>query len=373
MNSTTRFTLLDHFSILPDPRKTNHSRIRHELLDIIIIAILAVICGADSWVEIAAFGRKKEKWLKRFLKLPNGIPSHDTFGRVFSLLDPTAFERCFSAWVKTVRKKMKGEIVSLDGKSARRSHGKLEKPLHLVNAFAAESGMVLGQRKVDGKTNEITAIPELIDMLYLKGCIVTIDAMGTQGWIVEKIIEKKGDYVLAVKGNQERLMEDIIRSFETPAILHASDSCKTSKSAHGRDEIRECFVTEELGGIRDRDRWDGLRSIAKVTCTRTVDGRTSVESRYFISSLAPDAEELLKAVRSHWKVENTLHWSLDVAFREDESRVRIGHAGQNLALVRKLALNLLRNEKTAKGGLKAKRLQAGWDDEYLLTVLGVGV
>ena len=345
--------------------------VRHELLDIVIIAILAVICGADSWVEIAAFGREKEKWLKQFLKLPNGIPSHDTFGRIFSLLDPRAFERCFLAWVKTVRKQTKGEVIAIDGKSARRSHKNGEKPLHLVNAFAAENGMVLGQRKVDGKTNEITVIPELLEMLYLKGCIVTIDAMGTQGWIVKKIIENKGDYVLAVKGNQGRLLEDIVRSFDTPTIRHASDYCKTSESAHGREEVRECWVTEDLGGIRDRERWDELKSIARVTSTRTAGGKTSFESRYFISSLPPDAEELLEAVRSHWKVENTLHWSLDISFREDESRARIGHAGENLALVRKLALNLLRNEKTAQGGVKAKRLQAGWNDDYLLTVLGV--
>ncbi len=191
MSSNRRITLIEHFSILPDPRKTDHGMVRHELLDIVIIAILAVICGADSWVEIAAFGREKEKWLKQFLKLPNGIPSHDTFGRIFSLLDPRAFERCFLAWVKTVRKQTKGEVVAIDGKSARRSHKNGEKPLHLVNAFAAENGMVLGQRKVDGKTNEITVIPELLEMLYLKGCIVTIDAMGTQGWIVKKIIETK--------------------------------------------------------------------------------------------------------------------------------------------------------------------------------------
>ena len=370
MSSDKNISLFEHFSVLSDPRKTDHNRIRHELLDIIIIAILAVLCGADTWTEIAEFGRKKETWLKQFLKLPNGIPLHDTFGRIFSILDPTAFERCFFAWVKTVRKKTKGEIVAIDGKSARRSHKNGEKPLHLVNAFATANGIVLGQRKVDGKSNEITAIPELLDMLYLKGCIVTTEAMGTQGWIVKKIIENKGDYILAVKGNQGRLFEDITKSFHAPAALHAASYCKPSESAHGREEVRECWASEDLSGVRNVDRWKKLRRIALVTHTRTVNGKTSVESRYFISSLAPDATEILKAVRSHWKVENTLHWSLDVSFREDESRIRIGHAGQNLALVRKLALHLLRNEKTAKGGVKAKRLQAGWNDDYLLTVLG---
>ncbi len=374
MNSIKHSALIEHFSVLSDPRKTDHGMIRHELKDIIIIAILATISGADGWVEIEEFGRKKKKWLKQFLELPNGIPSHDTFGRVFSILDPGAFECCFISWTKSVRKKTKGEVVALDGKSSRRSHGKGEKPLHLVNAFAAENGIVLGQRKVDGKTNEITAIPELLDMLYLKGCIVTTDAMGTQGWIVKKIIENKGDYVLAVKGNQERLLQDIVRAFDMPSTRRAPgpvNYCKTSEHSHGREETRECVATDDLGSVRDRGRWDKLRSIARVTCTRKVNGKTSIEPRYFISSLPSDAKELLRSVRAHWKVENSLHWSLDIAFREDESRVRIGHAGENPAIIRKLALNLLRNEKTAKGGVKAKRLQAGWDGDYLLTVIGV--
>lgn len=367
-----KFTLLEHFSVLPDPRQTDHNKTRHILLDIVVIAILAVISGADSWVEIETFGRKKEKWLRQFLELPNGIPSHDTFGRIFSILDPQAFEECFSAWVKTVRKKTKGEVVAIDGKSSRRSHKKDEKPLHLVNAFAAENGIVIGQMKVDGKSNEITAIPELLEMLYLKGCIVTTDAMGTQAWIVKKIVENKGNYVLAVKGNQGRLFEDIVRIFDAPLARTTENYCKTSESSHGRQEVRECLTTDVLAGIRDAKRWEKLQSVARVTGTRTVNGQTSVEHRYFISSLASEPSEILRAVRAHWKVENSLHWSLDISFREDESRVRIGHAGENLALVRKLALNLLRKENTAKGGIKAKRLQAGWDDEYLLTVLGAG-
>lgn len=364
-----KISLIEHFSVLPDPRKTDHGKMEHPLLPIIIIAVLAVICGADSWVEIASFGREKKAWLKTFLDLENGIPSHDTFGRVFSLLDPSAFDRCFSAWVKSVRRVSKGDVVSIDGKSVRRSHGTNIRPLHLVNAFAAEHGIVLGQRKVDGKSNEITAIPELLDYLHIKGCIITTDAMGCQGYIVKTALKNKADYVLAVKGNQERLESDVRSVFEE-GTAHM-DTAETSERSHGRAEARTCRVTRDLSGIRDRARWDGLKSIAAIERVWTShDGATSSETRYFISSLAPDAEEILRAVRAHWRVENSLHWSLDIAFREDESRVRIGHAGQNLALVRKLALNLLRREKTAKMGIKAKRLQAGWSNDYLLKVIG---
>jgi predicted transposase YbfD/YdcC len=362
--------LLEHFSVLPDPRKADHGKTQHELLSIVIIAILAVICGADSWVEISTFGREKQTWLATFLNMENGVPSHDTFGRIFSLLDPSAFDQCFSAWVKTVRRVKKGEVVAIDGKSIRRSHGTDTRPLHLVNAFAAEHGIVLGQREVDGKSNEIIAIPELLDLLHIKGCIITTDAMGCQGYIVKKALENKADYVLAVKGNQGRLEEDIVSVFEKDEVR--IDRAETSERSHGREETRACRVTDDLSSIRDRHRWDGLTSIAAVT--RTWNDRTGIrssETRYFISSLAPDAQDILRVVRAHWRVENSLHWSLDISFREDESRVRVGHAGQNLALVRKLALNLLRRETSAKMGIKAKRLQAGWSEEYLLTVLGV--
>lgn len=365
-----KVTLFEHFSVLPDPRKTEHGMMRHELIDIVVIAVLATIAGADGWVEIEMFGREKEEWLRKFLTLENGIPSHDTFARVFSLLDPNAFEKCFFAWVKTVRKKFKREIVALDGKSSRHSHKKGEKPLHLVNAFAAENGIVLGQRKVDGKSNEITAIPELLKLLYLKGCIVTADAMGTQVWIVKKILENKADYVLAVKGNQERLFEDLKNIFEKSDGDILKNCAHTFERSHGREEKRMCFVSGEISAIRDLSKWDGLRSVAKIVCERKIDGKRSVESRYFISSLPADPAELLRAARAHWKVENSLHWSLDVSFREDESRVRIGHAGENLALVRKLSLNLLRREQTVKAGIKAKRMRAGWSNDYLLKVIG---
>ena len=360
-----KIALVDYMSILPDPRKTAHSQIRHELIDVIIIAILATLSGADTWTEIAAFGRIKKAWLRQFLSLPNGIPSHDTFGRVFALLDPDAFEACFRKWTATLEPNLWKSVIALDGKSVRRSHGTGSRPLHLVSAFAAGSGIVLGQRKVDGKSNEITAIPELLQTLYLKGAIVTIDAMDTQAWIVRKITENKGDYVLAVKGNQRRLLADVKRTFEKHG---PTDTAETSEKSHGRMEMRECAVVDRLDAIRDRERWSGLRSIVRVTATRTIQGKTASESRYFISSLAPDATDLLSAIRSHWNIENKLHWSLDMVFREDESRVRIGHARENLALVRKIAMNLLRKDES-KIGLKAKRKKAGWDESYLRSII----
>ena len=366
--------LLEHFSVMPDPRRINHGRLKHELIDIIIIAIVATICGADNWVDIEKFGQAKEDWFKQFLKLENGIPSHDTFGRVFSILNPEFFEKCFREWIDKIKQEMNGEVIALDGKSVRRSHKKGQKPLHIVNALATTSGIILGQRKVDSKTNEITVIPELLDSLFLKGCIVTTDAMGTQGWIAQKIIENKGDYVLSLKSNQGRLHRDVQKIFDrenTTDILKSSYYHKTTEHSHGRDEIRECFVTDRLDQIRELDKWDKLQSLIRIVSTRTVNNTKSTETRYYISSLKPDAKQISSTVRAHWKVES-MHWSLDVAFREDESRVRIKHAGDNLSLVRKMAFNYLKQETTTKGGLASRRRQAGWDTNYLKIVLGLG-
>lgn len=321
--------------------------------------------------NLSAFGKKKQQWLKKFLQLPNGIPSHDTLGRVFALLDPDEFQQCFFSWVDAVSELTKGAVVAIDGKSVRRSHKKGVKPLHLISAFAVENGITIGQKKVDGKTNEITAIPELLKMLKLKGCIVTIDAMGTQGWIVKKIREKKADYALAVKANQKRLLQDIKKTLAEKKKNTAIDYYQTSEGAHGRKETRECWITKNLSNIRDIDKWTGLKSIARITHTRTVNKKTTTETRYYITSLKPNAKKVLQVVREHWAIENNLHWTLDVAFREDESRIRIGHAQENLALVCKLALTLLRQETSAKGGIKSRRLQAGWDNEYLLKLLGL--
>lgn len=369
-------SLLEHFSILPDPRRANHNTKRHKLIDIVVITVLAVICGADDWPTIVAFGQKRESWLRQFLELPYGIPSHDTFGRVFSLLDPTAFGQCFFGWVQAVNQATKGQVIAVDGKTSRRSYDKSIDPLHIVSAFATANGVALGQQVTDTKSNEITAIPKLLKMLQLAGCIVTIDAMGCQRKIAKTIMEAGADYVLAVKGNQKTIHEDLKTLFgKEAAEQYTGDFCETIETNASRREVRRCrtITDARLLPVDDYHRygWPGLKSMAQVTSERTVRGRTTKEVRYYLSSLSGNAEETLSAVRSHWQIENSLHWVLDVAFREDDSRVRIGHAQENLAAVRKLALTLLRQEPTGQGGIKSRRLQAGWDDDYLLAVIGI--
>jgi predicted transposase YbfD/YdcC len=358
--------IIGYFSVLPDPRRENHNKKLHSLTDIVVIAVLAVVAGADTWNEVAAFGEEKEAWLRTFCTLQNGIPSHDTFARVFSILDHEAFERCFTSWVKAAHPASKGQVVAIDGKSVRRAHGKEARPLHLVNACATENGIVLGQRKVDGKSNEITAIPELLKELSLDGCIVTTDAMGTQCFIARKIKECKAEYVLAVKGNQGRLLQDIQHIFASADTL--LDRAETSERGHSRTELRTCVATDDLSGIRDARRWKGLASVARIDDTRTAQGTTTTSTRYFISSLPLDAAKLLASVRAHWKVENSLHWMLDVVFREDQSRIRLGQAQENFALLRKFALNMLKQDASVKGGVKLKRFRAGLSEDYILKV-----
>ncbi len=361
--------LIAHFSIIPDPRRFNHHGKRHELLDIIIITILGVICGAETWDEIELFGNQKEEFLKNYLTLENGIPSHDTFARVFSILDPLAFHECFVSWVVEIGGDTKG-IIALDGKTVCGARSKGKKALHILNAYATESGLTIGQVKVDGKTNEITMIPVLLDQLFLKGTTITMDALGTQCSTTRIITDKEADYVLAVKKNQKRLLEDITHTFEKEKD---HDYHKMTESGHGREEIRECWATDNLTNVRDEERWHGLTSIVKVTDTRIIGERKTQATRYFISSKESDAKESLGNVRAHWKIENSLHWSLDVSFGEDLSRVRRGHAAENLSLVRKIALNLVKHEKTTKVGIKSKRKLAGWDDGYLCKILGMEV
>ena len=363
----------EHFASLEDPRADNKS---HLLMDMIILAICAAICGAEGWEDVELFGRSKQEWFKTFLKLPHGIPSHDTFGRVFALLDAQQFQECFMEWVQALNHLTKGQIVPIDGKQLRRSHDKSlgKKAIYMVSAWAAESRVVLGQRKVDDKSNEITAIPELLDILDISGCIVTTDAIGCQTEIAAKIVEQEADYVLALKENQKNLYEAVLGLFAYPEEMAwvDIDYHKTVNKGHGRLEIRECWTTSDtdylhyIGALSD---WSGLKSIAMVKAERRIGDEKTVKYRLFISSLDSDAQQILHAVRTHWEIENKIHWVLDVVFREDDCRIRKGNGAQNFAVLRHIALNLLRQERSAKDSIRAKRLKAGWDHDYLLKVL----
>jgi predicted transposase YbfD/YdcC len=366
----------EHFSKVTDPRKERTKD--HKLIDIIAIAICAIICGAEGWTDMEVFGNSKVVWLKTFLELPNGIPSHDTFGRVFGMIDAQQFQVAFWEWVWAVNDIVQGQVVNIDGKCLRGSDDQKlgKRAIYMVSAWAAENEIVLGQRKVDEKSNEISAIPELLKMLNLSGCIVTIDAMGTQTSIAKTIQEANADYVLSVKENQGHLFEDISVLFGVDQEQHFKyatlDYKKTVNKGHGRIEVRECWSTsnpEYLNLIRNAQNWAGMKSIAIVVCTRIIDGRESKDTRYYIASLVSNAERILQIVRKHWSIENELHWVLDVAFNEDRSRVRKDQSPENLAVLRHIALNLLKQEKSAKGGIHAKQLQAAWNDDYLLKIL----
>lgn len=365
-----------HFGDLKDPRIDRAKR--HKLLDIVVLAICGVICGADDWVSIEEFGNAKLDWFRKFLELPNGIPSHDTFGRVFGKLDPDQFHTCFTNWILAVSEITEGQVIALDGKTLRRSHDKTlgKGAIVMVSAWATANRLVLGQLKVDEKSNEIRAIPELLRALDISGCIITTDAMGCQKEIASLIVEGGGDYVLALKENHGQLYEDVALLFDDLEAsrfkAYSFDEEKTVNGGHGRLETRQCWtisdpkIVQALRGTKD---WEKLQSVVKVRAKRNDGQKETVEDRYYLSSLDGDAERLLWAKRTHWGIENGLHWVLDIAFREDESRVRKDHGAQNLATLRHIALNLLKQENTAKIGIKNKRLRAGWDERYLLRVL----
>ena len=362
-----------YFAELTDPRADNK---RHLLLDMIIVAICGAICGAEGWEDVALFGRSKQAWFKRFLPLPHGIPSDDTFRRVFAVLDAQQFQDCFIDWVQAITQVIEGQIIPIDGKQLRRSHDNSlgKKAIHMVSAWAAENRVVLGQRKVDEKSNEISAIPELLDVLAVNGCIVTIDAMGCQTDIAAKIVEQQADYVLALKENQKNLYEAVLGLFAHPEEMAwvDIDYHKTVDKGHGRLEIRECWSTSDadylhyIGTLSD---WPGLKSLAMVRAERRIGHNNSIKYRLFISSLPSDAQRILHAVRTHWDIENKVHWVLDVVFREDDCRIRKGNGPQNFAVLRHIALNLLRQETSANLSVRAKRLRAGWDHDYLLDIL----
>lgn len=369
-------SLTEHFSALEDPRSDLGKR--HRLLDIIVVAICAVICGADDWVEVELFGQSKKQWLGRFLELPHGIPSHDTFGRVFRLLDSERFEQGFRSWIEAVQWVTEGEVVAVDGKRLRRSHDHVlgKAAIEMVNAWATANRLVLGQTKVTEGSNEITAIPELLQILDIKGCIVTVDALGCQRTIAEKIAERGADYMLALKGNQGQLyaaVQDLFEHAEETQFRRiAHDYHRTVNKGHGRIETRQCWTIAEadfLEYVREFADWPQLNTIAKVHAERRKGEDVTRKTRYYITSLGNDAQQALSAARGHWCVENQVHWILDVVFREDHSRIRKGNGAQNFAILRRLALSLLQRERSAKVGVKAKRLKAALNEDYLLKVL----
>jgi predicted transposase YbfD/YdcC len=368
-------SLEECFGDLPDPRVVG--RCDHLLIDIIMVAVCAVLSGAESWSEVEQFGESKQAWLKQYLELAGGIPSHDTFGRVFRLLDADAFQARFMDWVEATFAIERGQVIAVDGKTARGSRDSYrgQDAIHLVSAFAQASGLLLGQRKVDEKSNEITAVPELLKTLFIKGCVVTVDALNCQKDIAQTIIDREADYVFALKGNHPQLHQEVIEWFEWAKARQFRDLehtfCQKVSKGHGRRETRQCYALSDpaaFEALAYYDGWAGLRSIAVVYRERRLPDRTQSETAYFLSSLPADAERILDATRAHWAVENTLHWTLDVTFAEDASRVRLDNAPENFAVLRHLAFNLLKRHPS-KVSLNRKRYRAALDDAFRLDLL----
>jgi predicted transposase YbfD/YdcC len=362
------------FAGLVDPRETR--RCDHRLIDILAIAVCAVIACAESWEDIELYGRSKRAWLETFLELPNGIPSHDTFRRVFMLLDPDAFEACFAAWAQSLAVGLEREVVAVDGKTVRRSGSRRHEhgPLHLVSAWASGRGLALGQREVDGKSNEIAAIPELLDVLRLDGCIVTLDAMGCQKGIAARIRAKGADYLLVLKANHGRAFEAVRGHFERTCFGRGSGGRPVFDAfdeGHGRLVRRRVFADPAAKELEPLSGWPELTTVLAVETIRGVTGTGKVEAeiRYFLTSCGDDPAVLVRAIRRHWSVENALHWVLDVTFREDDSRVRDRTAARNFALLRKIALNLVARVRSGRSSLRGRRKRAAWNDDYMLQII----
>jgi len=383
MQTHPKLSLIEHFKTLTDPRVDRTKD--HELVEVLVIAVCCLLCAGQSFNDMEDFGKAKYDWFKTFLSLRNGIPSHDTFNRVFQALDPKQFLDCFLKWTQSLRHALAQEIVALDGKALRRALNQRQSPKYVVSAWAEGNNLVLGQLKVEDKSNEITALPELLRVLELAGCIVTIDAMGCQKKIAKEIIEADADYVLALKGNQETVHEEV-KTFLDSAVeeqkkkrpagaviakeVSRLQHCETIEKDHGRMETRRYYQSDYLDWFADQAKWEGLRSVGMVESVRELEGKTTLERRYYLCSLKLEVATFARAVRGHWGVENKVHWVMDVCFGEDQSRARQGYAAENLASLRRLALNLLRRESTKKRGIKGKQLNASWDHAYLLKLLG---
>ena len=372
MSKTKSTKIQDHFAELTDPRRRE---VTYPLINVVLIAVCAVICGADDFVAIAKFGRTKRDWLARFLDLSSGIPSHDRFNAIFAAIKPAEFEQCLLSWITTLHEISDGQLIAIDGKTLRRSFdaANSKAAIHMVSAWATANHISLGQVVVDAKSNEITAIPKLLEILEISGSLVTIDAMGCQTAIAQKIVDAEADYCLAVKGNQRTLHQAIMDFFED----HLEDDFartkvrrfQTEEKGHGREEIRYYFICPIPEDLPDRYRWPHLRAIGVTISNTQRDGKDCIEIRYYILSKYLAARKFAQAVRGHWGIENSLHWQLDVTFQEDQSRIRKGHADTNFSILRRTALSMLKNESTLKVGIKNKRLTAGWDETYLEKVL----
>lgn len=364
-------TFFKHFEIIPDLRQDG--KVKHKLIDILFIAVAGTIAGSDSWEDIEEFAEEREDWFKKYIELRNGIPSHDTIERTFSWIEPKYFEKAFISWAEELSQKSKGDIVAIDGKTARSTYDNQlgKSPIHIVSAWLDSNKMVLGQVKTDQKSNEITAIPLLLDMLFIKGCVVTIDAMGCQKDIAEKIIEKKADYVLALKGNQGNLHKDVVDYFDDINKSDFKDKdkfLKTIDKDHGRNEIRKYYLVSDISWLEWKDDWKNLKSIGMVIRECESNGKKTVETRYFITSIKSNVELFAKAVRKHWGVEIT-HWYLDVVFNEDKRRVRKNNSPQNLAMLKRLALNYVRKDTTSKKSLRRRRFKASLNCSYMEKIL----
>lgn len=366
--------LLDYLAIVPDPR-VERTR-KHNLVDLLFLALCSVICGAEHWTHIEEYARAHEDWFRQFLSLPNGIPSHDTFGRVFAALDPEALERAINAFVRDLAGDTAGAHIALDGKTLRRSYDRASgrNAIQMVSAWVGELQVSFGQIKVDENSNEITALAPLLDLLNLRDATVTVDAMGCQADLARRIVQGGGHYVLALKGNQGALHRDVSEFFEDvfAGRLDAEVEIHTTvEKGHGRIEERTVYLSRDVDWLGEKDKWEGLRGLLAVRGQRAVEGKTTAECRYFITSAEQSARELGEVIRRHWGIENELHWTLDVAFNEDQCRVRIGNAAENLSRVRRIALAMLKRDKNAKVGVKGRRLKAAWDQNYLLKILGI--